>query len=165
LLYVLDTSPSPSSIEVSIPSWTSYVEGASLRVKLNNATAVGYPLTIMVNNLPYLEVKPIPGLDMTQSSIPAGTVLDLVYDGQGMQIQSMTTTTVYQNRIYGWAINGQNTINIAYKIGFVDVWLNGVKLMPDQDFTATDGTTISLSQPLVSVPEVYTDCYEVIGWL
>lgn len=45
------------------------------------------------------------------------------------------------------ATAGQTTFtpNYYYTIGYVDVYLNGVKLVNEDDFTATNGTTIVLT--------------------
>ena len=74
-------------------------------------------------------------------------------------------TTAEQMRVYtgsswtaaGSAVNGtsnrqvytatasQTTFAITYDVGFVDVYLNGVKLIVGTDFTATSGTNIVLA--------------------
>ena len=42
--------------------------------------------------------------------------------------------------------DGSTTVfPITYDAGFIDVYLNGVKLDPDNDFTATNGTSVTLS--------------------
>jgi hypothetical protein len=38
------------------------------------------------------------------------------------------------------------TINNGYTIGSLDIFLNGVKLLANQDYTASDGTSFVLSQ-------------------
>ena len=43
------------------------------------------------------------------------------------------------------ATAGQTTFAVTYDAGFVDVWLNGVKLLVGTDFTATSGTNIVLA--------------------
>jgi len=43
------------------------------------------------------------------------------------------------------ATGGQTTFTIDYDVGFVDVYLNGVKLVVGTDFTATNGTSIVLT--------------------
>jgi len=43
------------------------------------------------------------------------------------------------------ATAGQTTFSVTYDAGFVDVWLNGVKLLVGTDFTATSGTNIVLA--------------------
>src|SRR6056300_292586 len=42
------------------------------------------------------------------------------------------------------ATSGQTNFSATYDVGFVDVYLNGIKLIPTVDFTATDGATIVL---------------------
>jgi hypothetical protein len=42
------------------------------------------------------------------------------------------------------ATDGQTTFNVNYTVGFVDVYLNGIRLSPSQ-YTASNGTTIVLS--------------------
>lgn len=43
------------------------------------------------------------------------------------------------------ATSGQTNFSATYDVGFVDVYLNGIKLIPTVDFTATDGATIVLT--------------------
>jgi hypothetical protein len=43
------------------------------------------------------------------------------------------------------ATSGQTNFSATYDVGFVDVYLNGSKLIPTTDFTATDGATIILA--------------------
>ncbi|MDB4416889.1 hypothetical protein N9277_01340, partial [bacterium] len=43
------------------------------------------------------------------------------------------------------ATSGQTNFSATYDVGFVDVYLNGSKLIPTTDFTAGDGATIILS--------------------
>ena len=45
------------------------------------------------------------------------------------------------------ATAGQTTFNMSYDAGFIDVWMNGVKLVNGTDVTATDGSTIVLTSP------------------
>jgi len=43
------------------------------------------------------------------------------------------------------ATASQTNFSATYDVGFVDVYLNGVKLVSNTDFTANDGTTIVLA--------------------
>jgi len=43
------------------------------------------------------------------------------------------------------ATSGQTTFNITYDVGYVEVYLNGVKLVSGTDFTATNGTSVVLT--------------------
>jgi hypothetical protein len=42
------------------------------------------------------------------------------------------------------ATAGQTTFNVSYTVGLVDVYLNGIRLVPNE-FTATNGTTVILN--------------------
>lgn len=42
------------------------------------------------------------------------------------------------------------SVSSGYSIGYIDVFLNGVKLVETTDFTATDGTTVTLTEPAIS---------------
>jgi len=44
----------------------------------------------------------------------------------------------------------QTTFTVAYTVGYVDVYMNGVKLVIGTDFTATNGTSIVLTSGLVA---------------
>ena len=43
------------------------------------------------------------------------------------------------------ATSGQTTFSVTYDAGYVDVYLNGVKLLSGTDFTATSGTAVVLA--------------------
>lgn len=44
------------------------------------------------------------------------------------------------------ATASQDTFNVNYNVGFVDIFLNGVRLT-EAEYTATNGTSISLGEP------------------
>ena len=48
-------------------------------------------------------------------------------------------------RTYATATEGQTTFSADYTVGYVDVFLNGVKLVVGTDFTAGDGTSVVLT--------------------
>jgi hypothetical protein len=57
------------------------------------------------------------------------------------------------------ATSGQTNFAATYDVGFVDVYLNGVKLIPTSDFTATDGATIILTTGAVAGDNVSIIAY------
>ena len=57
------------------------------------------------------------------------------------------------------ATSGQTNFAATYDVGFVDVYLNGVKLIPTTDFTATDGATIILATGAVAGDNVSIIAY------
>ena len=56
------------------------------------------------------------------------------------------------------ATSSQTTFSVSYSIGYVDVWLNGVKL-DSSDFTASNGSTVVLSSGAAA-----GDLFEAIAW-
>ena len=51
-------------------------------------------------------------------------------------------------------------ITNGYNVGYVDVFVNGIKLYSAEDFTATDGANVSISQPTIT----QNDVVEIINW-
>lgn len=67
-----------------------------------------------------------------------------IYNGSswaeaGSSVNGTSARSVYT------ATSGQTTFSALYDVGFVDVYLNGVKLVVATDFTATNGTTVVLA--------------------
>lgn len=57
------------------------------------------------------------------------------------------------------ATAGQTSFSATYTAGFVDVWLNGLKLLASVDYTATNGTTVVLTTGAALNDEI-----EIIAW-
>ena len=66
---------------------------------------------------------------------------------------------LYERTTYT-ATASQTTFIADYYIGFVDVWLNGIKLIPGTDFTATNGTSIVLA-----TGATVGDSVEILAWI
>lgn len=67
-----------------------------------------------------------------------------VYTGSGWVAAGSAVNGTTERQVYT-ATAGQTTFAITYDVGFVDVYLNGVKLLVSTDFTATNGTNIVLT--------------------
>ena len=67
-----------------------------------------------------------------------------VYDGNSF-LNALTSVNGTSERVVYTASSGQTTFNVVYDIGYVDVYLNGIKLLLGTDFTATSGTNIVLT--------------------
>jgi hypothetical protein len=67
-----------------------------------------------------------------------------VYDGSGFVNAGSSVNGTSERQTYT-ATGGQTTFAATYDAGYVDVYLNGVKLIDGSDFTATNGTSIVLS--------------------
>ena len=67
-----------------------------------------------------------------------------VYDGAGFVNAGSSVNGTSQRVVYT-ATAGQTTFAATYDAGYVDVYLNGVKLISGTDFTATDGSNVVLT--------------------
>jgi len=67
-----------------------------------------------------------------------------VYGGSGFTAAGSSVNGTTSRQTYT-ATSGQTTFSITYDAGFVDVYLNGVKLLLGTDFTATSGTAVVLA--------------------
>ena len=67
-----------------------------------------------------------------------------VYTGSGWVAAGSAVNGTTERQVYT-ATAGQTTFAVTYDVGFVDVYLNGVKLLVSTDFTATNGTNIVLT--------------------
>lgn len=71
-----------------------------------------------------------------------------VYDGTGWR-DAGSAVNGTSSRDTFIATSGQTTFALSgsYDVGFVDVYLNGIKLLSGTDFTATNGSSIVLTAP------------------
>jgi hypothetical protein len=67
-----------------------------------------------------------------------------VYTGSSWVAAGSAVNGTSERQTYT-ATASQTTFAITYDIGFVDVYLNGVKLLAGTDFTATNGTSVVLT--------------------
>lgn len=78
--------------------------------------------------------------------------------GTGGWVLAGSSVNGTSNRYFYTATAGQTTFSAVYDTGYVDVYLNGVKLSPT-DYTATNGTTVVLA-----VGAAAGDLVEIIGF-
>ena len=97
-----------------------------------------------------------PTLDPDGSALDVG---DLYFDttSNTMKVYSSSGWTNAGSSVNGTAerqeyiaTSGQTNFSATYDVGFVDVYLNGIKLVPTTDFTATDGATVILTTGAVA---------------
>jgi len=67
-----------------------------------------------------------------------------VYGGSGWQAAGSSVNGTSSRNTYT-ATSGQTSFAATYDTGYVDVYLNGIKLLAGTDFTATSGTAIVLT--------------------
>lgn len=88
--------------------------------------------------------------------VALSTTTGIVINYRGKSIPSYSST-IYA-KTSGTATAGQTVITASYAVGYVDVFVNGVKLAA-ADITATNGTSVTLAEAMAA-----DDVYEVIGW-
>jgi hypothetical protein len=127
----------------------------------------GYYLTTDGTNASWDNLKSSPTFTGTVTinstdalTVPVGTTAQRPTAAQGM-IRYNTTTSGFEGysgsawgaigaefaytRTNATATAGQTTFSATYTAGYVDVYLNGVKLLVGTDFTATNGTSVVLT--------------------
>ena len=67
-----------------------------------------------------------------------------VYDGSSWVNAGSSVNGTSERHVYT-ATQGQTVFSVVYDTGYIDVYLNGVKLVVVTDFTATNGTSIVLT--------------------
>ena len=72
------------------------------------------------------------------------TNLMKVYTGSAWANAGSSVNGTSERQTYT-ATAGQTVFSVTYDVGFVDVYLNGVKLLSGTDFTASNGTSITLA--------------------
>lgn len=77
--------------------------------------------------------------------------------GTVIELGGSSGTSQYTRYTYT-ATSGQTTFAAAYTVGYVNVYLNGVMLAPD-DYTATNGTSIILATGAVT-----GDIVDILAW-
>jgi hypothetical protein len=81
-----------------------------------------------------------------------------VYDGSGF-VNAGSSVNGTSARYSYTATSGQTSFSATYDAGYVDVYLNGVKLVSGTDFTATDGSTVVLA-----TGAALNDTVDIIGY-
>lgn len=96
---------------------------------------------------------------LTFSEAPgSGAIIETV--NMGSRADIIITEGVYKKTQFTATASQTNfTIATGYTVGFVDVYLNGIRLVVADDFTATDGTTIILAAAAAS-----GDAVEVVAY-
>ena len=99
---------------------------------------------------------------------PAPTIGDLwfdtssnsmkVYGSSGWQAAGSSVNGTAQRNSYT-ATGGQTSFAATYDAGYVDVYLNGVKLIDGTDFTATNGTSVVLASGAAA-----NDTVDIVGY-
>jgi len=105
-----------------------------------------------------------PTVDNDGDALTAGV---LYYNSTDGNLYHYNGTTWVTNTSFGanlsnyTATAGQTTLSVNYEVGFISVWLNGVKLVPSVDFTATSGTGITFTSALTAGDTIDVTAYNL----
>ena len=124
--------------------------GSSATASANSATAAAASFDSFDDR--YLGAKSSnPSVDNDGNSLITGALYFnstansmRVYNGSSWQDAGSAVNGTSQRVVYT-ATASQTTFSVIYDAGFVDVYLNGIKLLLATDFTGTSGTTIVLA--------------------
>ena len=125
-LIFADKSSNKVGIATTVANYTLHVNGG-----IGATTAVISGIST-VNNIT------IQGTLKTSNSSAGSAGNYLVSTGVGITWISPRVSNVFT------ATSGQTTFNVNYTVGLVDVYINGIRLVPSE-FTATNGTTVVLN--------------------
>ena len=139
------TSPVISSITntgtITFPTSTDTLVGKATTDTLTNKSISGSTNTL----------TNIPNAALTNSSITLnGSTVSL---GGSATIQS----AVFSETVFSSPTANQTTFTTSYTAGYIQVFVNGIKLLSGTDFTATNGTTVVLTEGVST-----TDIVEIV---
>lgn len=87
----------------------------------------------------------VSGNQIVFTTAPAnGLTVSIISLGPAVPITTPDLGNVYNRQTYT-PTGSQTTFSITYTVGYLDVYHNGVKLIPGTDFTATNGTSFDLT--------------------
>ena len=137
----------------------------AVKQRLDSDDSAIQSVKTLVSNLP-------PG-GLSDSDLKVVSDLRNDLDSETLSLREMTLD--YTNYVYNatagqtyFTGNDANSVSLSYRVGEIQIFLNGIKLEAE-DFTATDGTSVTLTQPaalnnqlIILVPAVKSNYNSVI---
>ena len=118
----------------------------------------------------------IPGVGVVSATSDAGLVTAFKFRGNGLEdfivqdgiadvVLTGTAATTYTSQQTTVATEGQTAVTVSanYTAGFVDVYLNGVRLITGTDYTETNSTTVTLASGATAGDEIQTVSWKSLG--
>ncbi len=125
-LIFADTDSNKVGIATTSAKYTLHVNGGIGATTLN-VTGVSTVTNLVVGSI--------------QANTSTGSTGNyLASTGIGLTWVSPRTSTVFT------ATDSQTVFNVNYTVGLVDVYINGIRLVPSE-FTASNGTSVTLNDP------------------
>ncbi len=153
------------SADVSSIAGSAGVDSATVLGLIDSAhvqlSAIGLPyssLTATPTILDSADVSAIAGSSGGGGGVDSATVLGLI---DSAHIQSKITSSTIYTRTITTATAGQTVFAATYTPNYVDVFINGIKILDTTDFTATNGTSVTL----INTPSSVGDIVEITAWV
>jgi hypothetical protein len=118
----------------------------------------------------------IPGVGVITATSDAGLVTAFKFRGNGLEnfivedgvadvVLSGVAATTFTTSETTTATQGQTavTVSAGYTDGFIDVYLNGVRLITGTDYTQTNASTITLASGATAGDEIETVAWKSLG--
>ena len=118
----------------------------------------------------------IPGVGVITATSDAGLVTAFKFRGNGLEdfivqdgiadvVLTGTAATTFTSQQTTVATEGQTAVTVSanYTAGFVDVYLNGVRLITGTDYTETNSTTVTLASGATAGDEIQTVSWKSLG--
>ena len=152
-----NAASSASSASTSASSASSSASSASSSASSASSSAASAAASWDQFDDRYLGAKASdPSVDNDGNALVAGTLYFnttipemRVYTGSTWTAAGSAVNGTSQRQTYT-ATAGQTSFSITYEVGFVDVYLNGVKQLAGTDFTATNGSTVVFASGLAA---------------
>jgi len=131
----------------------------SVGTNINNVNTVAANLTNVNNFADQYSVGNTQPSSPTDGDLWFDTSANVmkVYNGSGF-INAGSAVNGINNSVEYTATAGQTTFNATYDSGFVEVYMNGIRL-DDADFTATNGSTVVLNSGAAAGDTVYIQAF------
>ena len=118
----------------------------------------------------------IPGVGVITATSDAGLVTAFKFRGNGLQdfivadgiadvVLSGVAATTFTSSQTTTATEGQTavTVSAGYDNGFIDVYLNGIRLITGTDYTQTNSSTVTLATGATAGDEIETVAWKSLG--
>ena len=118
----------------------------------------------------------IPGVGVLTATSDAGLVTAFKFRGNGLQdfivadgiadvVLSGVAATTFTSSQTTTATEGQTavTVSAGYDNGFIDVYLNGIRLITGTDYTQTNSSTVTLATGATAGDEIETVAWKSLG--
>ena len=142
-----------SSAGIDSAAVIGLIDSAHVQLRQDYAYA---SLTGVPNVLDSADVSAIAG--SSGGGVDSATVLGLI---DSAHIQSKITSSTIYTRTITTATAGQTVFAATYTPNYVDVFINGIKILDTTDFTATNGTSVTL----INTPSSVGDIVEITAWV